>query len=71
MPFSMVVVFDVSWRDATVLLSERHNYADRMVVVSILISISMQLGSNNLQPQQTVSESVSLTDFGLFAQLSV
>jgi hypothetical protein len=33
MPFSMVVVFDVSWRDATVLLSERHNYADRMVVV--------------------------------------
>lgn len=67
----MVVVFDVSWRDATVLLSERHNYADRMVVVSILISISMQLGSNNLQPQQTVSESVSLTDFGLFAQLSV
>jgi hypothetical protein len=67
----MVMVFDVSWRDATVLLSERHNYADRMVVVSILISISMQLGSNNLQPQQTVSESVSLTDFGLFAQLSV
>ena len=29
----MVVVFDVSWRDATVLLLERHNYADRMVVV--------------------------------------
>jgi hypothetical protein len=41
--FSMVVVFDVSWRDATVFLSERHNYADRMVVVQILISISMQL----------------------------
>jgi hypothetical protein len=41
--FSMAVAFDVSWRDATVLLSERHNYAEPMVAAQMLILISMKV----------------------------
>ena len=41
--FSMVGAFDVSWRDATVLLSERHNYAEHTVVAQMLVVISVKV----------------------------
>ena len=37
----MVAVFDAKWMDAIVLLLGKYSYADHMVVVQILSSISI------------------------------